>query len=167
MAGPEVQKVIYTRRALDKRQDPWEYIDEELPTTTVKVFSRSKQGTLLDSSSGLTVMGSLHFSGSHYDFAPGTHSLRITRRSVHIGSRVSYGADYEWKIQHSREGTVDMIPFYLGTKIQDRRNELARSELVKGQLEPIYAFGPGTLTTYFNPRRGTARVYSSLEGIVT
>lgn len=164
-ADQKVQRVNFTRRFLDRMRNPPEYVDEELPTKTVKIFSRNKQGTILDSNSGLTNMGSIHFSGSHYDFAPGSSSLRVIRRSVHIGSRVSYGANYEWKLRHSREGTVDMIPFYLGTRVQSSRNTLARSEALGGPMNPIYAFGPGTVWTYFNPRQGSARVYSSLEGI--
>ena len=165
----KVDKVSLTRRFLDKRQNPWEYVDEELPTTTLKLFSRKKQGTVLDSSSGLTNMGSVEFSGSFYELNPGTYSYRVTRRSVHIGSAVTYTAEIEWKLRHSREGTVDIIPFYLGTQQSNRRAGIAerRTEARGGPMEPIYSFGPGTLWTYFNPRRGTVRVYSSLEVIVS
>ena len=152
-----VDKVVTTRRFLDKRRNPWEYVDEELPTTTRKIFSRGKQGTIIDSNSGITNMGSIEFSGSHYDFGPGSYSMRVIRRSVHIGSAQAQ-LNYEWKIRHSREGTVDMIPFYKGTL--DRSHEL-----LGGPMRPIYSFGPGTIWTYFHPRKGTARVYSSLEVI--
>ena len=168
MTQQKIERTSFTRRYLDNMKNPPEYVDETLPTKTIKIFSRKKQGTLMDPCTiggSIGIMGSIHFSGSHYDFSPGSYSLRITRRSVHVGSRTSYGANVEWKLRHSREGTVDMIPFYMGTRSQDRRNELARSELLGGPMNPIYAFGPGTLWTYFQPRRGTIRVYSSLEGV--
>ena len=165
----KVEKESTTKRRLDTRKNPWEYVDDELPTRTKKIFSRNKQGTLLDSNSGLTIMGSVHFSGSHYNFAPGTCSFRVTRRSVSIGSSVNYNSEIEWKLRHSREGTVDVIPFFGGTQYSKYPRSAAnwKAEALGGPMNPIYAFGPGTLWTYFNPRRGTVRVYSSLEGIMS
>lgn len=167
MAEPEVERTFVTRRFLDKRRDPWEYVPEELPTKTVKIFSRNKQGTIVDATLGLTNMGSIAFSGSHYDFGPGSFSLRVIRRSVYIGSvRPDVNTEFEWMLRHSREGTVDMIPFFLGTQLANvHRAREWLSEARGGPMNPIYAFGPGTIFTYFNPRRGSARVYSSLEGI--
>jgi len=170
MPEQKVERVSFTRRFLDKNRNPWEYTDEELPTKTVTIFSRKKQGTLVDPCTiggSIANMGSIHFSGSNYDFAPGSFSLRIIRRSVHVGSRTSYGASTEWRLRHSRKGTIDAIPFYLGTRIQDRRNELARAEAFGGPMNPLYSFPPGTLWTYFKPDKGTCRVYSSLEGIMS
>lgn len=165
----KVDRVSFTRRFLDKRRNPWEYIDEELPTTTVKIFSRKKQGTILDSSSGLTIMGSIYFSGSHYEFDPGTYSLRVIRRSVYVGSIMpTRNTNHEWKLRHSREGTVDMIPFFIGTQVANsNRNRVEPSEARGGPMNPLYTFGPGTIWAYWNPRSGTARVYSSLEGILS
>ena len=167
MPGPEVQRVSFTRRAYDRRRNPPEYIDEELPTQTVKIFARRKAGTAVHGQIGTVNMGSIYFSGSHYDFAPGTYSLRIIRRSVYVGSVMpTRNTELEWSLRHSREGTVDVIPFFLGTqKVHQTRAWL--SEARGGPLNPIYAFGPGTLWTYFRSKRGTARVYSSLEGVVT
>lgn len=157
----KVDKVIHTRRFLDRMRNPPEYMDEELPTKTVKIFSRNKQGTKIDACTiggSIAIMGSKYFSGSHYDFGPGSFSLRITRRSVYVGSRSSYSkAAAEWRLRHSREGTVDMIPFRTGSLMQ--------AELLGGPMNPIYSFGPGTLWTYFKPDKGTLRVYSSLEGV--
>ena len=164
MNEQKVERVSFTRRYLDRMRNPPEYVDEELPTKTVKIFSRNKQGTILSSASGLTNMGSIHFSGSHYDFGPGSYSLRVTRRSVHIGSAVTYNTEVEWMLRHSREGTVDMIPFFIGTQLNYRRTGEKRTEARGGLMNPIYSFGPGTLWSYFKPRRGTVRVYSSLEG---
>ena len=160
MPEPEVQKSIVTIQRFDKRRNPPEYVGEELPTTTVKIFSRRKQGTILSLGDGLTIMGSIQFTGSHYDFAPGSFSLRVTRRSVYIGSAAPGAFSFEWKLRHSREGTVDAIPFYKGSVPAYRS-----AEAFGNPLAPLYAFGPGTLWHYFNPRKGTARVYASLEGV--
>lgn len=163
----KVERVITTRRFLDKRRNPWEYVDEELPTTSVHIFSRKKQGTLLDSGIGLSIMGSIQFTGSNYDTAPGSFSLRITRRSVYIGSRpLGVNTELEWKLRHSRLGTVDAIPFFLGTQLARARLPQNSEAVAQGNpMAPIYAFGPGTLWHYINPRRGTFRVYASMEGV--
>ncbi len=160
MPDPAIVRGYYTQKFLDKRRNPPEYVDEELPTKTVHIFSRNKLGTILDPSSGVTIMGSISFSGSHYDFSPGSFALRITRRNVSIGSATYPKLNFEWKLRHSRLGTVDAIPFYKGTV-----GASARSEVVASPMAPIYSFGPGTLWAYFHPRRGTARVYSSMEGV--
>jgi len=159
MLDQSVQRLSTTQRLYDRRRDPPEYVDEQLPTATVRIFSRNKQGTILSLADGLTIMGSVHFSGSHYETAPGSFSLRIIRRSVYIGS-AKQALDMEWRLRHSREGTVDIIPFYKGSVPISRS-----AELLGDPMRPIYAFGPGTIWAYFNPKRGTARVYSSLEGI--
>ena len=165
-ADQKVERVSYTRRFLDKRRNPWEYVDEELPTTTVKIFAREKPGTAVHGQIGTVNMGSIHFSGSHYDFGLGSFSLRITRRSVYVGSVMpSRNTELEWSLRHSREGTVDVIPFFLGTQVPNLRSVPLGGEVRGGPLNPVYSFGPGTLWTYFRSKRGTARVYSSLEGI--
>jgi len=164
----DVQRVSYTRRFLDESRNPPEYVDEKLPTKSVKIFKRGfANGTVIDGLSGTLSVGSIGFSGSHYDFAPGTFSLRIIRRSVYVGS-VIYGRnlDAEWAIHHSREGTVDVIPFFIGSQSPNRRSGEWRAEALGGPMSPIYTFGPGTINTFFSSRRGSARVYSSLEGIV-
>ena len=160
MPEPEVQKSIVTIQRLDKRRNPPEYVGEELPTTTVKIFSRGKQGTILSLADGPTIMGSIQFTGSYYEFAPGSYSLRVIRRSVYIGSEMSGKLNFEWKLRHSRLGTVDAIPFYKGSVPASRS-----AEAFGDPLRPLYAFGPGTVWHYFNPRIGTARVYASLEGV--
>lgn len=167
MPDPEVSRNFTTRRFLDRRQDPPSYVDDELPTKTVKIFSRNKEGTIFAGTTSLINMGSIHFSGSHYDFGPGTFSLRIIRRSVYVGSAGPALVDLEWRLRHSREGTIDVIPFYLGTPAS-KRTPAARERVAQGgPMNPIYSFGPGTLWTYFKSRAGTVRVYSSLEGVVT
>ena len=166
MAEPKVNRISSTRRFLDKSRNPWEYVDEELPTVPTRIFSRNKQGTILSSEDGLTIMGSKYFSGSHYDFGPGSFALRITRRSVYIGSVMpTRNTEIEWKLRHSRDGTVDMIPFFLGSRLANIRRGAWSAEARGAPMSPIYSFGPGTIWTYFQPRRGTARVYSSLEGV--
>jgi len=157
MSEPEVEREFTTRRRLDKRRDPWEYVDEELPTKTVHIFKRTLQGTSIDSNVGETEMGSIEFSGSHYDFGPGSYALRIIRQSIGVGSfNPGAGAGLiDWVLHHSREGTIDAIPF----------TSAGRLNQVGGPERPIYALGPGTISVRFNPRAGTVRIFSSLEGI--
>jgi len=164
----KVERVSFTRRFLDRSKNPPEYVDEELPTRTVKIFSRKKQGTVFAGTTSVINMGSIHFSGSHYDFSPGSSSLRIIRRSVHMGSvALDNNIEQEWVLRHSREGTVDKIPFFLGTQVAADRRGLNRTdaETFGGPMNPLYVLGPGTIWTYFKAFRGTARVYSSLEGV--
>lgn len=168
MPDQKVERVSFTRRFLDRAKNPPEYVDEELPTKTVKIFSRKKQGTICYGTTSPINMGSIRFSGSHYDFSPGSSSLRIIRRSVHIGSvELDKNIELDWVLRHSREGTVDSIPFFLGTQLAANRRGLNRgdAEAFGGPMNPLYVFGPGTLWSYFKSYRGTARVYSSLEGI--
>ncbi len=156
MAEPEVVRAFVTRRLLDKRRDPWEYRDEELPTKTVHIFPRAKQGTAIDSIAGETKMGSINFSGSHYDFGPGSYSLRIIRRTITIGSMASDGQCW-WHLHHSREGTIDSIGF--------RKNDYSPWIHHGNPMEPLYALGPGTITVIMESLKGTHRIASSLEGI--
>lgn len=169
----QVERISMTRRFLDRTKNPPEYVDEELPTKTVRIFSRNKIGTLFDPAINTPgtplVVGSIQFSGSHYDFAPGSYALRILRRSVYIGSVEARNTSIEWLLRHSREGTVDGIPFYVGTHTAYRLGvDRPASEVLGGPMNPIYAFGPGTVWAYFHRKsfmHGTFRVYSSLEGV--
>ena len=165
----KVDRVSFTRRFLDKSRNPWEYVDEEVPTKTVKIFKRGcANGTMIDGLSGTLSVGSIQFSGSHYDFGPGSYSLRVTRRSVYVGSVMpSRNLEAEWSLWHSREGTIDVIPFFLGTQVPNLRGVPIGAEARGGPMNPIYSFGPGTINTFFSSRRGSARVYSSLEGIIS
>lgn len=167
-----VQRVIHTRAMLDDMRNPPEYVEEKLPTRTFKLFARSKMGTLYDpeihtNASPLNV-GSMQFSGSHYDFAPGSYSLRIIRRSVYVGSTDRRNIQLEWRLRHSRIGTLDALPFLLGTYSTPRRDSKMNYEAFGNPMAPIYSFPAGTLWSYFVPGaggRGSARVYSSLEGV--
>jgi len=157
MDQQKVERISFTRRFLDKSRNPWEYTDEELPTKTVHVFIRTKMGTRIDSSLGDINVGSIHFSGSHYDFGPGSYALRITRQDVGIGSPGGPGGQCWWKLHHSRLGTIDAIPL-----IGNDRDRLTRQG---APMEPLYSLGPGTITAYMLSLKGTHRVASSLEGI--
>jgi len=167
MNEQKVSRVSFTRRYLDRMRNPPEYVDEELPTKTVKIFKRAYgRGTVVHGQIGTVVMGSIHFSGSHYDFGPGSYSLRITRRSVYVGSVMpTRNTELEWMLHHSRKGTLDAIPFFLGTQVANRSRMTANVEARGDPMSPIYSLSPGTITTYFQSRRGSARVYSSLEGV--
>ncbi|MBA7711021.1 hypothetical protein ES703_119971 [subsurface metagenome] len=168
MNEQKVERLSFTRRYLDRMKNPPEYVDEELPTKTVKIFKRGyANGTMIDGLSGTLSVGSIEFSGSHYDFGPGSFSLRIMRRSVYVGSvMVGRNLELEWAMHHSREGTIDVIPFFLGTQVPNLRGIPIGAEVLGGPMNPIYSLGPGTINTFFSSRRGSARVYSSLEGII-
>ena len=164
---PEEQRQFVTRRFLDERLNPPQFVDEVLPTTTKRIFKRGfNKGTLIDGQLGAAEMGSIQFSGSHYSFGPGSFSLRITRREIYIGSVMpTRNLEAEWSIHHSREGTVQKIPFFLGTQVPNNRAVPLGNVALGGPMNPVYSFGPGTIRTYFQSHRGSARVYSSLEGI--
>jgi len=167
MNDQKVERVSFTRRFLDEMRNPPEYVDEKLPTKTVQIFKRAfGRGTVVHGQIGTVEMGSIHFSGSHYDFGPGSYSLRVTRRSVYVGSVMpTRNTELEWMLHHSRKGTLDAIPFFLGTQVPNTRRVPLDAEARGGPMSPIYSLSPGTITTYFQSRRGSARVYSSLEGI--
>jgi len=167
MPDQKVQRVNITRRFLDKAVNPWEYREEELPTETSKIFKRAYgRGTVVHGQIGTVMMGSIQFSGSHYDFSPGSYSLRITRRSVYVGSVMpTRNTELEWLLYHSRLGTVDAIPFFLGTQVPNHRSVPVGAEVKGDPKRPIYSLPPGTISTFFQSRRGSARVYSSLEGV--
>lgn len=169
--GQKVDRLSFTRRFLDRMKNPPEYVDEELPTKTVKIFSRNKSpGTLLDpavyTDGTPVIVGSIQFTGSHYDFAPGSYSLRVFRRSVYVGSHATYKTTRaEWKLRHSREGTIDTIPFFIGTRVTEQSHKVIDASLLGAPMRPIYSLGPGTIWTYFHKIQGTLRVYSNLEGV--
>jgi len=131
----KVERVSQTRRHLDKQKDPWEYVDEELPTTTIKlkgaagrVSTRAPLGTAAE--------GSYRITGSHYDFSPGTYSLRVTRLSVGVmGSTNFQGTLFQWHLRHSRQGTIDVLTFGAQGRVFERGD----------RMRPIYSAGPGTL----------------------
>jgi len=170
MTDQNVQRISLITRRLDKSKSPWEYVDEELPTVTKKLFARNKQGTIFDpATTDPLTMGSFYFSGSHYDFSPGSTSYRITRRSVYVGSVDRRNVELTWALRHSRIGTVDQIPLIHGTLINYRRTDSLRAVETGGPFNPIYTLGPGTVWVYFTKGRsgrGTARVYSSVEGVI-
>ena len=145
MKEQKVDRLSVTRRFLDKRRDPQEYVDEELPTTTLKlkgalrrVSTRAPIGTVAE--------GSYRVTGSHYDFSPGTYSLRVIRLSLAaVGSpSSSRGTVYQWHIRHSRQGTVDVQVLQV-SGAQSGRVTGDRVDLRGGPHNPVYAFGPGTV----------------------
>jgi len=158
MPEPEVSRSFTTRKLLDKSRDPWEYVDQELPTKTKQIFARRKQGTMLDSASGDTIMGSVAFSGLHHDFSPGSYSLRVTRRTLSIAPSATQAFKYGWRLRHSSLGTIDSITLQ-GSALG------IINEQVKDPLSPIYALPPGTVWQYYRPYKGTCRVSASMEGV--
>lgn len=125
----QVERVVESRRFLDTRRDPPEFVDEQLPTNTRNLLVirrgrvRAPRGT---------ITGSMRLTGSYRPFAghPGSYSLRVTRVSLFAGSR-----DVAWHIRHSRDGTYDVIEFPAP----------GQEVLLGGPQSPIYAFGPGTV----------------------
>jgi len=156
MNEQKIERVSFTRRYLDRMRNPPEYVDEELPTKTVKIFKRKQQGTAIDSSLGDLNFGSIQFTGSYYSFSQGSYSLRITRHTIGVGSPGGPGAQLWWKLRHSQLGTVDAIP------MDSARGQIIRD---KAPMEPLYSFGSGIVTQYLRSLKGTWRIASSLEGI--
>jgi len=151
----QVDRASFTPRFLDRMRNPPEYVDQELPTKTFKLFKRRFMGgTMIDSTHSAVNFGSIEFSGSQHEFSPGSYSLRITRQHMGLGS-VSSGAQAYWHLFHSRLGTIDTIPF----------QAVARLNTVADPMAPVYSLGPGTITIYWRTRKGSVRPFSSLEGI--
>lgn len=138
MTEQKVDRVNFTKRFLDKQKNPWEYRDEELPTVTVKLKGAARR-VVTRAPLGTAAEGSYRITGSHYDFSPGTYSLRVTRVHVAaIGTTDSgyQGTVYQWHIRHSRQGTIDVIG--LGPGHRD-------VTLQGDSMKPVYSAGPGTL----------------------
>ena len=162
MREQEVQRTSTTHRRLDKRRDPWEYVDDELPTTTIhlkgparRVVTRTPRGTNAE--------GSYRVTGSHYDFNPGTYSLRITRLSLSaVGSPPSAsGSVYQWHLRHSRTGTIDVV--VLPAPKPGVANEAAVVDRRGGPQNPVYVVGPGTLSWGWDAVRGWMGTQVSLS----
>jgi hypothetical protein len=139
----EEHRDFTTRRLLDPLGNPPRYVDEELPVRTVKlqgaerkVYQRSPAGTSV---------GSFRLSGSFYETAMGSNSLRVTRLSLGVTgpgflgqgtpSALGLGTTYRWHIRHSRDGTTDIKLFHDSGRIEERGDGMA----------PLYSFGPGTI----------------------
>ena len=143
-----VERVSVTQRRLDNRQNPPAYVDEALPTETVVLRGPLKRGRSRAPSG--TIAGSYRITGSYQPTAPGTYSLRVTRLSVFAGSRY-----VSWFIRHSRTGTADII--YFPSAGQETR--------LGGPLEPVYAFGPGTVLYGFLEAGSAYWMGQHLEGL--
>lgn len=149
---PEQQHLV--RRFLDKSRDPPEFVDEELPTITVKLQGPERR--VRERAPHGTVAGSYRVTGSFYEAAIGTYSLRVTRVSIFSGSRNS-----AWHIRHSRDGTVDLIDF-----------ESPGQHMALGKPDaPVYSFGPGTVSWGFVGDSGGAmgsayNVSQAMEGLL-
>lgn len=148
-------RVIQSTRFLDRQRNPPDFVDEELPTTTVVLRGPIRRG-LMRAPRG-TIPGSYRITGSYYPFSRGTYSLRVTRLSVFSGSRGN-----SWFVRHSRTGTADVINF--PSPGQETR--------LGGPNEPIYAFGPGTVIYGFlgNAAGSIGSAYSMgmhLEGLTS
>lgn len=110
------------------------YVDLELPTITVKLQGVNRRA-ITRAPIG-SVEGSFRVTGSHYNLAPGTYSLRVTRVSVGVVGTASFrGTSFAFYARHSREGTVFVSLF----GAPDQRN------IMGNQLEPVFSVGPGTL----------------------
>ena len=140
-----MERVFYSRKILDKSKDPYEFVDEELPTVSVQLKVtrtgrfRAPHGT---------VIGSYRLSGTYQ----GTYNLRVTRVSIASGSPGVW-----WHIAHSRKGTYDMI--YFPTSGQ--------AQLLGGPNDPIYAFGPGTVKWGFLEAGSAYWMSQHLEGLAS
>lgn len=149
MSGQEVKRVSVTRRYLDRQLDPPEYVDEELPTTTVKLRLPGRKGR--ERAPHGTAIGSIRLTGSYHETDRGTYSLRVTRVSVASGSR-----ETGFAVRHSRTGTLDII--YFPAAGQETR--------LGGPKEPVYSVGPGTLFYHFLEAGSAYWLSAHLEGVV-
>jgi len=131
MTSPN-QRIFQTIRVLNPAGDPQEYVDVALPTVSVKFRGPIRRGAVRAPRG--SILGSYRISGTHYDNAPGTYSLRISRVSLFSGSR-----GQRWVIQHSRVGTVDIQHFINAGQVS----------LLGAGNEPVYVLGPGTVTWGF------------------
>ena len=137
------QRTYTTRRYLDPAKSPPTYVDQELPTITVKLQGPQRRAVARMPSG--TIEGSYRITGSAYDLTPGTYSLRVTRLS--LGAVGDSGAGSQqfsrpWKgsvvyfyARHSREGTIHVEMF-------DHPEQRVRQG---NALEPVFSVGPGTL----------------------
>ena len=116
-------------RRLDPTKNPPQYVDEVLPTRTLKLKGPLERGRVRAPRG--TILGSYRITGSFYETATGTYNLRVTRLSVFTGSRGN-----DWALRHSRDGTVDIIHFETPGQYNAHG----------GPLTPLYSFGPGTVS---------------------
>lgn len=159
----------FNRRFMDPVRREW--VDEQLPTYSVKLKGPARR-TEARSPKG-TIPGSFYVTGTHYDFALGTYSLRITRMNVGVSGGVpastqkgtlnkfGAGTHYRWYIRHSRDGTLDVLTF-------DEPGQVIRDG---NPMSPIYSMGPGSLIYGFLGDHlgqvGTrVSFHQSLEGFV-
>lgn len=142
MLENDVQKVEFTRKYLDPQRDPPEYVDEKLPTDTVKLMGPERR--VRERAPHGTIPGSTRLTGSFYEAGgPGTYSLRVTRLHLEVRAALDSGTapdfgpgtTYFWYLRHSRTGTADVLAF----------DQSGRYVQHAEPLKPLYAFGPGTL----------------------
>lgn len=143
-----------TTRRLDPRTDPPSFVDEQLPTKSVRLAAGQvgNRGGRFRAPHG-TMIGSYRITGSWRELtAPGTYSLRLTRLSILMGSREGFAY-----IRHSRTGTADIIHFHApGQEVR-----------LGAPLEPLYSFGPGTVIFGIGSPLGSAHwVGFHAEGFV-
>ena len=166
-----VVKTVVTPRYLDRQKDPPEFVDLELPTRTVKLKGPGRRVTFRAPAG--SVEGSYRVTGSHYDLAPGTYSLRVVRISLGVmgeggagtgagrGGLGWRGTVYSHYIRHSRDGTI----------MENLFGQSEQRHIIGDPLKPILAVGPGTLFYAFrNPATGgmgTRVTFSAqIEGIL-
>lgn len=149
-----IDRVVVSKRFRDPQIDPPMFQDEELPTLSKTLRGAQRKGReRLPHGSAL---GSLRLTGSQREFSPGSYSLRVTRVSLSTGSR-----NMAWFIRHNRVGTVDVVDFPAP----------GQHYVVGAPMEPIYAFGPGTVIYGWlgDPTGGfgsTAWVSQHMEGFI-
>mgnify|MGYP001596621152 CR=1 FL=1 len=150
--GVNPERVFVTKTLIDKQRNPPGPVDEELPTTTIKLRSTIRRGRVR--APGGTTLGSYRVTGSYRELtSPGTFALRVTRVSIYAGSR-----GISWMVRHSRIGTVDIQTFDAPGQVN----------LLGDPMKPVYAFGPGTLIYGFLEGGGTQYFLSQfMEGVVS
>lgn len=123
-----LQRQYFTPVRMDPSGDPPAFVDVKLPTVSSAFRGPLRRGDVRAPRG--TIIGSYRVTGSHYDNAPGTYALRVTRVSVYSGSRGN-----RWAIWHSRAGTYDIRHF----------EDPGQHDLLGGPDNPLYVFPPGSV----------------------
>lgn len=142
----KVQRLSTTKKFFDKQRNPWGYVDEQLPTTTVKLHGPARRDSAR-APRGTNAEGSYRITGSYQPDSEGTYSLRMTRLSVSaVGSpQASRGTVFQWHLRHSRQGTLMVHVLQPGAAQSGALPAADRVNLLGGPLNPIVSVGPGTL----------------------
>ena len=163
----KIDRTIFSQRYLDRRKDPPEFVDLELPTRTIHLLGPGRRSTFRAPSG--TVEGSYRITGSWRNFAPGTYSLRLinlrlgvrgkSEAGTHPNAPQYRGTIHEFYIRHSRDGTI------FSTDFDGPDNRTFAGD----PLRPVLAVGQGTLFYAWRLREGAGTgvtLTQNIEGVL-